>query len=157
MAVKAIPDGYHTVTAHLIIRDTAKALDFYKKAFGAEETVRMPGPGGKIMHAEMRIGNSVVMMGEESLECGSKSPQTLGGAPVSFYIYTENVDAAWKRAIDAGCKVKMPLADMFWGDRAGWMTDPFGHDWGVAQHTRDLTPEQIKKGQEEMMKQMQKK
>src|SRR5439155_21338661 len=115
---------------------------------------RMPGPGGKIMHAEIKIGNSIVMLAEENAEWGCRGPASLGGSPVSFYIYVENVDAAWKRAVDAGAKVTMPLADMFWGDRMGNLEDPFGHKWSLAQHVADLTPEQVKKGQEAWMAQM---
>jgi len=157
MPVKAIPEGYSTITPSIIVRDARKAIDFYKKAFGAEEIMSMPGPGGKIMHAEIRIGSSRVMLADENPEWGCKSPATLNGSPVTFYVYVENVDAAWKRAVDAGAQVKMPLADMFWGDRCGKVDDPFGHGWNLAQHTKDLTPDQIKKGQEEFMKQMQQK
>jgi PhnB protein len=153
--VNAIPQGYHTVTPSLMVRGAEQALDFYRKAFNAEETLRMPGPGGKIMHAEFRIGDSVIMLGEEMPEAGGKSPQALGGSPVSFFIYLENVDEAWQRALNAGAKQVMPLADMFWGDRAGCVDDPFGHHWWLAQHIADLTPEEIKKGQEEFFSQMQ--
>src|SRR5437667_7972997 len=116
MPVKAIPEGYSTITPSIIVRDARKAIDFYKMAFGAEEIMSMPGPGGKIMHAEIRIGNSRVMLADDMPEFGCKSPQALGGSPVSFYVYVENVDAAWKRAVDAGAKAGMPLSDMFWGD-----------------------------------------
>jgi PhnB protein len=151
--VNPIPQGYHTVTPSLMVRGAEKALDFYRKAFNAEETLRMPGPDGKIIHAEFRIGNSVMMLGEEMPEMGGKSPQSLGGSPVSFFIYLENVDEAWQRAINAGAKQVMPLADMFWGDRAGCVDDPFGHHWWLAQHIADLTPDEIKKGQEEFFSQ----
>jgi PhnB protein len=147
--VNPIPQGYHTVTPNLIVQDAAAALDFYRRAFGADETVRMPGPGGKIMHAEFRIGNSVMMLAEEMPDMGSKSPRTLGGSPVSFYVYISDVDAAWKRATDAGAKEVMPVSDMFWGDRTGWLEDPFGHQWALAQHVADLSPEEIQRGQEE--------
>ena len=146
--VKAIPEGYHTITPNLVVADAAKAIDFYKKAFGATEIARMPGPNGGIMHAELRIGDSVFMLGEEMPEMGAKGPKTLGGSPVSLYVYVENVDAAWDRAIKAGATTVMPLADMFWGDRAGWLEDPFGHKWALAQHVKDLTPEEMQKGQE---------
>jgi len=132
-----------------MVRGAEQALDFYRKAFNAEETLRMPGPDGKIMHAEFRIGDSVMMLGEEMPNMGGKSPQALGGSPVSFFIYLENVDEAWQRAINAGAKEVMPLADMFWGDRAGCVDDPFCHHWWLAQHMADLTPDEIKKGQEE--------
>lgn len=154
---KAIPDGYHTITPNLTVRQAAKAIDFYKKAFAAEELVRMPGPGGSIMHAELQIGSSRFMLADEMPEMGCKSPAALGGSPVGFYVYVENVDAAWKRAVDAGAKVKMPLADMFWGDRVGALEDPFGHKWSLAQHVKDLTKEEMKEGQEAFMAQMKKK
>lgn len=151
--VNPIPQGYHSVTPSLTVRSAEQALEFYKKAFNAEETLRMPGPDGKIMHAEFRIGDSVLMLGEEMPDMGAKSPLTLGGSPVSFFIYLENVDEAWQRAINAGAKTVMPLADMFWGDRAGCVDDPFGHHWWLAQHMADLTPDEIKKGQEEFFAQ----
>ncbi len=146
--VKAIPEGYNTITPNLVVADAAKAIDFYKKAFGVTEIARMPGPNGGIMHAELRIGDSVFMLGDEMPEMGSRGPKALGGSPVSLYVYVENVDAAWDRAIKAGATSMMPLADMFWGDRAGWLEDPFGHKWALAQHVKDLTPEEIQKGQE---------
>jgi PhnB protein len=147
--VNPIPQGYHTVTPNLTVGDAAKALDFYRKAFGAEETVRMPGSNGRIMHAEFRLGDSVLMLGEGMPDMGVNNPKTLGGTPVSFYVYVENVDAAWKRAVDAGAKQIMPLQDMFWGDRTGRLEDPFGHAWNLAQHIGDPTPEEIQRGQEE--------
>jgi uncharacterized glyoxalase superfamily protein PhnB len=146
--VNAIPEGYHTITPSIVVSDGAKAIEFYKKAFGAEERVRMPGPNGGIMHAELRIGDSPIMLGEEMPSMGAKSPKSFGGSPVSFFFYTENVDAAWDRAVKAGAKLIMPLEKMFWGDRAGCVEDPYGHKWWLAQHVEDLTPEQIKKGQE---------
>jgi PhnB protein len=151
--VKAIPEGYHTITPSIVVSDGAKSIDFYKKAFGAEERVRMPGPDGGVMHAELRIGDSAFMLGEEMPTMGAKSPKTLGGSPVSFFIYTENVDAAWDRATKAGGKPIMPLEKMFWGDRAGCLEDPYGHKWWLAQHVEDLTPDQIKKRQEEFFAQ----
>jgi PhnB protein len=151
--VNPIPQGYHTVTPSIVVRGAEEALDFYRKAFNAEETLRMPGPDGKIIHAEFRIGNSVMMLGDEMPDMGAKSPLSLGGSPVSFFIYLENVDEAWQRAINAGAKQVMPLADMFWGDRAGCVDDPFGHHWWLAQHVADLTPDEIKKGQEEFFSQ----
>jgi len=153
--VRAIPKGYHTITPHIVVPEGAKAIDFYKKAFGAEELVRMPGPGGGIMHAELRIGDSVVMLGEEMPDMGAKSPKAYGGSPVGFYVYVENVDAAWERAVKAGAKPVRPLTNMFWGDRTGRLEDPFGHNWSLAQHVEDLTPEEIKKGQEAFFAQMQ--
>jgi PhnB protein len=153
--VQAIPKGYHTITPNLVVPDGAKAIDFYKKAFGAEESVRMPGPGGGILHAELKIGDSVFMLGEEMPEAGAKSPKAYGGSSVSLYVYVDNVDSAWKRAVDAGAESKMPLADMFWGDRVGWLEDPYGHRWTLAQHVADPTPEEMKKGQEEFFAHMQ--
>jgi len=145
MAVKAKPEGYHTVTPHLIVRGGAKALEFYRAAFGAEETVRMPGPDGRLMHAEMRIGDSVVMLSDEFPEQGSKSPQSLGGCSGGIFLYVDNVDAAFKRAVDAGCAAKMPPTDMFWGDRFARLTDPFGHAWAMATHVEDVPPEEMKR------------
>ena len=150
--VNPIPQGYHTVTPSLVVQNGAKALEFYRKAFGAEETLRMPGPGGSIMHAEFRIGDSVIMLMDEMPNMGSsKSPKALGGTPVGFYVYVDDVDTAWKRAVDAGAKQVMPLQDMFWGDRTGCVEDPFGHKWNLAQHVGDPTPEEIQKGQEEFL------
>jgi PhnB protein len=150
MAQKAnpVPQGYHTVTPSIVVHDGAKALEFYRKAFGAEEKMRMPGPDGNIMHAEFRIGDSVIMLSDEMPDMGAKSPKAYGGTPVKFYLYVENVDAAWKRAIDAGAKQVVPLQDMFWGDRMGCVEDPFGHAWNLAQHVADPTPEEMQKGQE---------
>lgn len=153
--VKAIPKGYHTITPNLVIRDAAKAIDFYKKAFGAEVIAQMGGPGGKVLHAELKIGDSIIMLGDEIPEMNTKGPKSYGGSPVSFYVYVEKVDAAWKRAVDAGAKTVMPLTDMFWGDRTGRLEDPFGHLWSLAQHVKDVTPEEMKKGQEAFFKQMQ--
>jgi len=152
--VKAIPTGYHTLTPNLVVADAAKAIDFYKKALGAEEVMRMDGPGGKVMHAEMKIGDSRFMLGDEMPEMGAKGPKGYGGTSVSFYIYVEDVDTAWKRALGAGGKETMPLATMFWGDRTGRLEDPWGHAWVLATHVKDVTPEDMKKGQEEFMSKM---
>ena len=141
--VKPIPDGYHTVTPHLAIRGAAKALDFYVKAFGAEELFRMPGPGGSVMHAEIKIGDSIVMLGEEAPERGATSPAGLGGSPVSLLLYVPDVDASFARATAAGCTTQMPPTDMFWGDRYGKLQDPFGHLWAIATHKEDVPPEQM--------------
>jgi PhnB protein len=143
--VKAVPDGYHTVTPYLVIRDAAKAIEFYKKAFDAKETFRMPGPGGKIMHAELEIGDSKVMLGEEMPEHGAKSPQALGGSPVNVFLYVEDADKVFQQAVAAGARVTMPLADQFWGDRYGKLADPFGHQWSVATHKEDVAPEEMAK------------
>jgi uncharacterized glyoxalase superfamily protein PhnB len=142
---KAIPDGYHTVTPYLTVRGADQAITFYKNAFGAEELMRMPGPGGKsIMHAEITIGDSRIFLSEELPEMGCRSPQSLGGTASSLHLYVEDVDAAFKRAVSAGAQVKMLVADMFWGDRFGKLIDPFGHEWGMATHTEDRTPEEIR-------------
>lgn len=150
--VKPIPDGYTTVTPSITLRDTAKAIEFYKRAFGAEERGLVRGPDGKVMHAEVKIGTSIVMMNDEVM--GSRSTETQGGSPVSFYLYFENADAAYQRAVAAGAKGDMAPIDMFWGDRMGHVIDPFGLRWNVASHVKDVTPEEMKRGQEEFMKQM---
>ena len=154
-AAKAIPAGYHTVTPSLVVAGAAKAIEFYKKALGAEEIMRFPGPNGKLMHAEIKVGDSVIMLGDEMLEQGGRSPKSYGGTPVSFFVYRENVESAWKRAVDAGAKEIMPLQDMFWGDRTGCLEDPFGHRWWLAQHVQDLTPEEIQRNAEAFFSQMQ--
>lgn len=145
MAVKAKPDGYHTVTPHLIVRGGTKALEFYRNAFGAEESVRTAGADGRIMHAEMRLGDSVIMLSDEFPEQGIKSPQSLGGCPSGIFLYVENVDAAFQRAVDAGCAVKMPPTTMFWGDRFTRLTDPFGHSWAIATHVEDVPKDEIQR------------
>jgi len=146
---KAIPEGYHSVSPMFMFRDARKAIDFYKRAFGATERYAMPGPDGKgVMHAEMMIGNSIIMMGEEHPNESCRSAETIGGSPVSFYLYLENVDEAFGRAVAAGATVRMPLDEMFWGDRAGTVQDPFGYSWTLASHTRDLTQEEIRQGAE---------
>jgi PhnB protein len=152
---QAIPKGYHTVTPNLFVAGAVKAIDFYKKALGAEELMRFPGPDGKIMHAEIKIGDSIVMLADEMPEQGVKGPKAYGGSSVSLFVYGEDVDAAWKRAVDAGAKPLIPLADQFWGDRSGCVEDPFGHHWWLAQHTLDLTPDEIRKGAEAFYSQMQ--
>jgi PhnB protein len=145
-AVKGIPEGFHTITPYLVVKDAARAIDFYKRAFGAEEVMRMPGPDGKgIMHAEIRIGNSPIMLSDEWPDMGFRSPLSFGGVHTSLHIYVENADAAYKRAVDAGATAKMPLADMFWGDRYGKVTDPFGHVWGIATNKETVSPEELRK------------
>ena len=141
---KPIPDGYHTATPYLIIKDAASAIEFYKKAFGATELLRMAGPDGKVMHAEIKIGDSPIMIADEFPEMGARSPQSLGGSPVSILLYVEDVDALFSQAIAAGAKVLMPVKDQFYGDRSGGVTDPFGHVWYIATHKEDLTPDEIR-------------
>jgi PhnB protein len=143
MAVKAIPEGYYSLTPYLVIKGAAKAIEFYKKAFGAEETVRMPGPDGGVMHAELKIGNAVLMLADENPERGFFSPSTRGGSTSSVMLYTEDVDATFKQAVAAGAKADMPPADMFWGDRMGNLTDPFGHTWAIATHKEDVSEEEM--------------
>jgi uncharacterized glyoxalase superfamily protein PhnB len=157
MATKAqaIPKGHHTVTPSLFVAGAAKAIDFYKKALGAEELMRFPAPDGKIMHAELRIGDSIIMLADEMPDQGGRSPKSIGGTPVSFFVYGENVDAAWQRAVDAGAKPIVPLDDQFWGDRTGCLEDPFGHQWWLAQHIKDMTPEELRKAGETFFSQMQ--
>ena len=144
MAVKAIPDGYHTVTPYLIVKGAAAALDFYQRAFGATEMVRMADGHGRIAHAEVQIGDSMVMLADEQHEMGHRGPVSLGGTTVSMVLYVADVDAVFDRAIKAGGKVRRPVADQFYGDRTGMLEDPFGHVWTVGTHTEDLSPEEMK-------------
>ncbi|HZI94659.1 MAG TPA: VOC family protein [Patescibacteria group bacterium] len=139
---KPVPDGFHTVTPHLTMKNAGEAIEFYRKAFGAEEIARMPGPGGSVMHAEIRIGDSPIMLNDEFPEHGARGPKTIGGTPVSIHLYVNDVDALFDRAVKAGAKVTMPIADMFWGDRFGKLEDPFGHQWSLATHKEDVTPEE---------------
>ena len=145
MAVKAIPEGFHSVTPYLSIRGAASAIDFYKKAFGATEILRMPQPDGRIGHAELRIGNSALMISDEFPELGVKSPAALGGSPVTIHLYVEDADAVFNQAVAAGAKVKEPMADQFYGDRRGGVEDPFGYVWWIATHKEDLSAEEIRK------------
>jgi len=141
---KPIPEGYHTVTPYLIVRGGAKALDFYVKALGAQELYRLD-MGGSIGHAEMKIGDSIVMLADEHPEMGFKAPQSYGGTPVSICLYVEDVDALVKQAVDAGAKLVRPVQDQFYGDRSGTVVDPFGHVWTIATHMEDVDPEEIAK------------
>jgi PhnB protein len=143
--VKPIPDGYHSVTPYLIIKGAADAIDFYKKAFGATELFRMPAPGGKVGHAEIKIGDSPIMLADESPEMGYVGPGTLGGTPVTIMIYVEDVDTVFNQAIGAGGEQVKPLQDQFYGDRSGTLKDPFGHVWHVATHKEDVSPEEMDK------------
>jgi PhnB protein len=143
--VKPIPDGYHSVTPYLIIKGAADAIEFYKTSFGATELFRMPAPGGKVGHAEIKIGDSPIMLADESPEMGHTSPTTLGGTPVTIMIYVEDVDAIFKQAIAAGGEEQKPVQDQFYGDRSGTLKDPFGHVWHVATHTEEVSPEEMEK------------
>ena len=143
MAVKPIPEGYHSVTPYLIIKGAADAIEFYKQAFGATELFRFPAPDGKIGHAEIKIGDSPIMLADEFAEMGYKGPQALGGSPVSLMIYLEDVDGVFNRAVEAGASVKEAVQDKFYGDRTGTLTDPFGHVWHVATHKEDISMEEM--------------
>ena len=145
MKVKPIPDDMHRITPHLICAGAAKAIEFYKKAFGAVEEARLPGQDGRLMHAVIRIHGDAVMLVDEMPERGALSPKSLKGSPVTLHLYVEDVDAFVKRAVDAGAKLTMPVADMFWGDRYGKIEDPFGHHWSVATHVRDVSLEEAQK------------
>lgn len=150
--VKAIPEGYHTLTPYMIIKHAADAIEFYKKAFGAIEIFRMPKQDGKIAHAEIKIGDSMIMLADEFPEMDALSPQSLGGASVSMCLYVENVDAKFEQAVAAGAKVIRPLQNQFYGDRSGMLEDPFGYKWNISTHVEDLTPEEIQKRMPESCK-----
>ena len=154
--VKPIPEGLHSLTPHITVRDAAKAIEYYKRAFGAEEKGRFAGPDGKIMHASLRIGDSALYLNDEFPEMGCSSPLTHGGSGVTLHLYVEDVDTVYKRAIDAGAKSTMPVADQFWGDRYGTLTDPFGHNWSIATHKEELTPDEMERRGKEAMAQMSK-
>lgn len=143
MAPSPRPAGYHSVTPAIIVRDAAAAIDFYARAFGAEEVTRLAMPDGKLAHAEIRIGDSIVMLGDENPDWGALSPQSTNGTPGSLHLYVDDVDAAFARALEAGATVRMPIEDAFWGDRYGKVTDPFGHEWGLATHVRDMTEDEV--------------
>jgi PhnB protein len=154
MSVKPIPDGYRTVTPYLVVNNAAGAIDFYKRAFGAQEINRMAGPQGKIAHAELKIGDSIVMLSDEMPGTGMRSPQSLGGTAVGIFLYVKDVDSAFKQATSAGAKVETPLADMFWGDRYGKLGDPYGHSWSMATHKEDVAPEEMSRRMQEQMAKM---
>jgi len=151
MSVKPIPEGYHTLTPFLTVRDAVSAIEFYKQAFGAVERGVAKGPDGKIMHAELKIGDSIIMLSDEYPEFGSLSPLSTSGAGMGLHIYIDGVDAAFDRAVKAGAKVDMPVMDQFWGDRYGKLTDPFGHKWSIATHTKDLSMDEMKRGMDEAL------
>jgi PhnB protein len=151
--VKAIPEGMHSVTPHLICAGAANAIEFYKQAFGAVEGGRLPGADGKLMHAMISIGDSPVMLVDEMPQWGALGPKALKGSSVTIHLYVENADATFERAVQAGAKVVMPLADQFWGDRYGKLEDPFGHHWSVATHVRDVSPAEMQQAMKSMPKQ----
>jgi PhnB protein len=153
-AVKAMPEGFHTVTPHLVVRDAARAIEFYKSAFGAEEVCRLLSPDGKIMHAEVKIGDSIIMLGNENPEMGCVSPLTIGGTSTTIHLYVPDADSAADRAVKVGATLKMPVAEMFWGDRYGVLEDPFGHKWSVATHVKDMTFEEVRKASEKACAEM---
>jgi PhnB protein len=143
MAVKPIPDGYHAITPYLIVRGASRALDYYKQVFGAVERFRMDGPDGRVGHAEIQIGDSVVMLADENPERGARGPESIGGTSVSILLYVTDVDAQFSKAIKAGAKERMPVQDQFYGDRSGTLTDPFGHVWTIATHKEDVSHEEM--------------
>ena len=149
-AVKPIPDGMHSLTPHLVCAGAADAIEFYKKAFNAVEVARLPGPGGKLMHAAVRIGDSTLMLVDENPQWGLLGPIALKGSPVTVHLYVDDVDGVVAKAVAAGARITMPIADMFWGDRYGQLEDPLGHRWSVATHTRDLSPSEIQEGMAKM-------
>jgi PhnB protein len=143
--VRPIPEGYRSITPYLICDGAAQAIEYYKKAFGAVETVRMAGPNGKVMHAEIKIGDSFIMLADENPEMGARSPKSYGGSPIAVLLYVENVDAVVGQAVSVGGKITRPLKDEFYGDRTATVVDPFGHTWYIHTHVKDVTPEEMKK------------
>jgi PhnB protein len=150
--VKPIPDGYHSVTPYLMIKGANDAIEFYKKAFNARERMRVPGPGGKVMHAEIEIGDSVVMLTDEFPEMGALGPNSIGGTPVSIHLYVDEVDKLFAQALAAGGKILRPLQNQFYGDRSGGLIDPFGHKWHLAQHIEEVSPAEIERRLQEWKK-----
>jgi PhnB protein len=151
--VRAIPEGYHSVTPYLILSGAADAIEFYKKAFGAAEVMRMPAPRGKVGHAEVEIGGSRIMLADEYPDMGYRGPKAIGGTPVTLHLYVEDVDAVARQAVAAGAKERRPVKDEFYGDRSGTFEDPFGHVWHIATHKEDLSPDEIRRRAGEAMKQ----
>jgi PhnB protein len=143
--VKPVPDGYHSLTPYLIVGDAARAIEFYKEAFGAEELMRMGEPGGKVGHAELKVGDSIFMLADEFPEMNRRGPHSIGGTPLMLMLYVEDVDAVVGRAISAGAKIERPIKDQFYGDRAGGVEDPFGHLWYIATHVEDVPPEEMER------------
>jgi PhnB protein len=152
MPTKAIPDGYQTATPYLIVKGAAEAIEFYKRAFGATEMLRMADPQGRVGHAEIKIGDSVIMLADEHPAMGYRSPRSLGGSSVSILLYLEDVDGVFERAVKAGAKAQRPVANQFYGDRSGTLEDPFGHVWTVATHVEDVPPEELKRRAEAAMR-----
>lgn len=156
-STKIIPESFHSINTYLVVRNAPKAIEFYKKAFGAEERFRMPGPDGKtIMHADLKLGDSVFMLTEESTEMKAQSPESIGGSPVSMYVYVKDVDATFNKAVSEGATVLMPVKDQFYGDRTGYLRDPFGHLWSIATHIKDLSPDELRKAGEAFLEEMSK-
>jgi PhnB protein len=153
MAVKPIPDGYHTATPYIVVRHAAEAIEFYKRAFDATELMRLVAPGGEVCHAEIKIGNSPIMLSDETPEACFRSPQSLGGAATSLMLYVEDVDTQFRQATKAGAKTLKPVQDQFYGDRSGTLEDPFGHVWTLATHKEDIAPEEIARRAEALFKQ----
>lgn len=154
---KTIPEGYHSINTYLVVRNADRAIEFYKKAFGAEERFRMYGPDGKaIMHAELKIGDSIFMLSEESKEMKAHSPESIGGSPVSMYVYVRDVDQIFNQAVSEGATVLKPVNDQFYGDRSGYLKDPFGHLWSIATHKKDLSPDELRKAGEAFFEEMSK-
>ena len=157
MAVKPIPEGYHTLTPFLTVRDATRAIEFYKQAFGAVQNGNVAkGPDGKVMHAELKIGDSMIMLSDEFPHAGALSPESGGASSMGLHIYLDNVDAAFDRAVKAGAHVEMPVADQFWGDRYGKLKDPFGYNWSIATHTKDLSMDEMQRSMEDAMAKMKK-
>jgi PhnB protein len=152
-AVKPVPEGMHTVTPHLVIKDAAKALDFYKSAFGAQEIGRFPTPDGRLIHAAMKIGDSHIFLADEFPEFSGDRGPAEGQSPVTLHLYVSDADATFNQAVSAGAKVRMPLDNAFWGDRYGQLVDPFGHVWSIGTHIEDVTPEEMKRRSEAMFSQ----
>jgi PhnB protein len=152
MTVKPIPDGYHTITPYLIVDNASSAIDFYKKAFGAEELARHQGHGGKIMHAEIQIGTSRLMLADEFPQMGATSPKSLGGTPTGICLYLRDVDKVFNAAVAAGAKVERPVANQFYGDRSGTVVDPFGHKWTISTHVEDVSNEELERRMKDMAK-----
>ena len=154
---KTIPEGYHSINTYLVVKNADKAIEFYRKAFGAEERFRMYGPDGKaIMHAELKIGDSIFMLSEESKEMKADSPESIGGSPVSMYVYVRDVDQIFNQAVSEGATVLKPVNDQFYGDRSGYLKDPFGHLWSIATHKKDLSPDELRKAGEAFFEEMSK-